>query len=134
LLYNPKKYLGEEGAQTDIHLPPSPFTGKFLRHLGLESISYLVHALTLANPVSEMPELEAVAGYSLVLLLLVIDLKLLLLVSPRGARLQKVVQRRERLCPRQSLEKEKIFPVIILFSFAPKWCGSFWVLNLDTHP
>ncbi len=74
----------------------------------------MVHALTLAYPVSEMPELEAVAGYSLVLLLLVLVLKfLVLLVSPRGARLQKVVQRRERLCPRQSLEKEKIFPVII---------------------
>jgi hypothetical protein len=59
-----------------------------------------------------MPELEAVAGYSLVLLLKFLDL-LVLLVSPRGARLQKFVQRRERLCPRQSLEKEKILPVII---------------------
>ncbi len=66
-----------------------------------------------------MPELYAVAGYSLVLLFeldLVLEL-LLVLVSPRGARLQKVVQRRERLCPRQSLENEKIFPVIILFCF-----------------
>jgi hypothetical protein len=62
-----------------------------------------------------MPELEAVAGYSLVLLLLV--LKFLVLVSPRGARLQKVVQRCERLCPRQSLEKGKTFPVIISFCF-----------------
>ncbi len=94
--------------QTDKHPPPSPFTGKFSKksqHLGLESISYLVHALTLAYPVSEMPELEAVAGYSLVLLLLV--LLLLVLVSPRGARLQKAVQRCERLCPRQSLEKRE---------------------------
>jgi hypothetical protein len=80
----------------------------------------LVHALTLANPVSEMPELEAVAGYSLlilVLLVLVLDI-LLVLVSPRGARLQKVVQRRERLCPRQSLEKKKIVCIIILSSAA----------------
>ncbi len=35
------------GPQTNKHLPPRPFAGQFLRkaarHLGLESISYLVH-------------------------------------------------------------------------------------------
>ncbi len=41
------KNLGGEGHQTDKYLPQSPFTGKFFkksRHLGLESVSYFVHA------------------------------------------------------------------------------------------
>jgi hypothetical protein len=41
-----KKPQEGRGPQTDKHLPPSPLTGNFLkksRHLGLESISYLVH-------------------------------------------------------------------------------------------
>jgi hypothetical protein len=68
-----------------------------------------------------MPELEAVAGYSLVILLVLVLKFLVLLVSPRGARLQKVVQSRERLCPRQSLEKrEKNFRSEYYSSFVPK--------------
>jgi hypothetical protein len=35
LSYHPNKNLGGERPQTDKHLPPNPFTGKFIRKNGL---------------------------------------------------------------------------------------------------
>jgi hypothetical protein len=47
----PNKNLGREGASDRQHLPPSTFTGQIFlkRHLGFESISYLVERPSIEN-------------------------------------------------------------------------------------